>query len=222
MSLFRKGVVSSNENMGEELEEFTFNSTIRVQERGALTWIAFIFQVLLGTLFLSLCAQISFNLPITPIPITFQTFGVFVLVLFQGRRAVYSVFAYLVEASLGLPVLARGMANPFWYSSPGSFYLYGFFVGAFFMSRILFSSEQKATESPSMLRMILAVLVCQVMIWFSGWIGFAYMLGSKKAYLIAVAPFIVGSLFKMALAITLARPLFYLKKQLRLLLEKIA
>ena len=63
--------------------------------------------ILGGALFLALCAQISFELPFTPVPITLQTYGVFVIGASYGAwRGGVTTAVYLLMGIVGLPVYA--------------------------------------------------------------------------------------------------------------------
>ena len=60
-----------------------------------------------GAAFLALCAQISFQLPFTPVPITLQTFGVLLLGASYGLwRGGLTTLVYLLMGVVGLPVYA--------------------------------------------------------------------------------------------------------------------
>src|SRR4051812_45046818 len=85
---------------------------------------------LAGSCFLALLSQVAIPLPFTPIPVTLQTLGVFLLGgILGGRRAVYSVVGYLVQGCCGLPVFAGGVSNPLWISSLQAGFLVAF-IGA--------------------------------------------------------------------------------------------
>src|SRR5437660_3527900 len=61
------------------------------------------------SLFLALCAQLSFHLSFTPVPITLQTLGVLLTGAALGsRRGGLAMLSYLAEGALGLPVFAGG------------------------------------------------------------------------------------------------------------------
>ena len=67
--------------------------------------------VLLGTAFLALCSWIE--VPMYPVPMTMQTFGVVLIgFLFGWRLGGVTVVAWLVESAMGLPVLAGGAGAP--------------------------------------------------------------------------------------------------------------
>src|SRR5947209_254868 len=74
------------------------------------------------SLFLALCAQVSFHLPFTPVPITLQTLGVLLTGAALGsRRGALAMLVYLAEGAAGLPVFAGG--------SGGLIHLLGFTAG---------------------------------------------------------------------------------------------
>ena len=65
--------------------------------------------ILVGTLFMALCAQIRIELPFTPVPITGQTLGVYLIgALYGPRLGALTLLAYLGQGLLGLPVFAGG------------------------------------------------------------------------------------------------------------------
>jgi biotin transport system substrate-specific component len=88
---------------------------------GAPPWEAAV--AVTGVLLLSLLAQIAIPLPWTPVPITGQTFGVTLIALSFGRRAVPVVLAYLAVGAAGLPVFAGAKAGLVWGPTVG--YLVG-------------------------------------------------------------------------------------------------
>jgi biotin transport system substrate-specific component len=61
-----------------------------------------------ATLFVALCARITIPLmPLTPVPLTVQNFGVLVVGLLLGsRRGFAALMVYLVEGMAGLPVFS--------------------------------------------------------------------------------------------------------------------
>ena len=65
--------------------------------------------IALGVALLSLLSQVSFKLPIGPVPITGQTFGVALLALSWGqKRSTLTFLIYLLLGGLGLPVFSAG------------------------------------------------------------------------------------------------------------------
>ena len=92
--------------------------------RGAARELGLVF---FGSVFLTLASRVTIPLPFTPVPVTMQTFGVFLLGAFLGRKAFYSVFLYLLEGSLGLPVFSSAAGV----MGPTGGYLAGFMFAAF-------------------------------------------------------------------------------------------
>ena len=63
--------------------------------------------VILGTLFLSISSKIQ--VPFWPVPMTMQTFVVFIIGMTYGfKLASLTLVVYLIEGALGLPVFAKG------------------------------------------------------------------------------------------------------------------
>jgi biotin transport system substrate-specific component len=63
-----------------------------------------------GSLLVALCARITIPLmPLTPVPLTVQNFGVLVVGLLLGSRRGFAALAlYLAEGAIGLPVFSPG------------------------------------------------------------------------------------------------------------------
>ena len=60
-----------------------------------------------GSLLLAVCSHIAVPLVFTPVPLTLQAFAVLLLGLqLSPRLAAATVFAYLIEGAVGLPVFA--------------------------------------------------------------------------------------------------------------------
>ena len=69
------------------------------------TYIKNISLVLFGTLLLALSSKVQ--VPFWPVPMTMQTFIVFIICMAYGwRLAFFTLVAYLFEGALGLPVFA--------------------------------------------------------------------------------------------------------------------
>jgi biotin transport system substrate-specific component len=60
-----------------------------------------------ASLFVALCARVTFPLPFTPVPLTLQNFGVLLVGLTMGsRRGFVALALYLAEGMAGLPVFS--------------------------------------------------------------------------------------------------------------------
>lgn len=147
-----------------------------------------------GSCFLILLSQIAIPLPFTPIPLTLQTLGVFLLAgMLGGNRAVYSISVYLVQGSLGLPVFAGGVVQPFWFLGPKAGFLVSFLPAAYFIGTLL----QRRT-SPSILYTVMALAAGQCMISIIGMLWLSIYVGLTKAFLFGVLPFLSGAVIKIA------------------------
>jgi biotin transport system substrate-specific component len=72
--------------------------------------------VVAASLFVALCAHITIPLPLTPVPLTVQNFGVLLVGLLLGSRRGFAALAlYLAEGAMGMPVFSpvgvRGIAH---------------------------------------------------------------------------------------------------------------
>src|SRR6202162_2300657 len=60
-----------------------------------------------ASLFVALCARITIPLPLTPVPLTVQNFGVLLVGLLLGSRRGFAALAlYLAEGAMGMPVFS--------------------------------------------------------------------------------------------------------------------
>lgn len=63
--------------------------------------------VIAASLFVAACAHVSLPLPFTPVPITLQTFAVFLVGMVVGPTAGFAaMMVYLAEGAAGLPVFS--------------------------------------------------------------------------------------------------------------------
>lgn len=146
-------------------------------------------RIVLGSLFLTALSQVS--IPVGPVPITLQTLGVLLLGITLGsKEAFFSVLLYLGEATLGLPVLAGWHANPLWFASPRSGFLFGFLISA------ILAGQAKDTWVSAITWLSLAVLATLTI----GTSVLAFFIGVKQAFIVGFAPFIIGETLKVGLA----------------------
>ena len=62
--------------------------------------------ILLGTLFLALSSKVQ--VPFWPVPMTIQTFVVFIIGMSYGAKlAFFTLIFYIIEGALGFPVILR-------------------------------------------------------------------------------------------------------------------
>lgn len=155
--------------------------------------------VLLGSLFVALCAQVAVPLPWTPVPMTMQPFAVLLVGLLLGPAlGATALVAYLLEGAAGLPVFVAGFGGllPL---GPSAGYLLSYplvagLVGVLWQGRRGF------------LRAVLAAAAGSVLILLCGasWLSVATH-GSLSAVMhLAVLPFVAGDALKVLLAAAIA------------------
>ncbi|GGA70463.1 biotin transporter BioY [Edaphobacter acidisoli] len=158
-------------------------------------------RVVAGTLFLTASSWIS--VPIQPIPITMQTYAVIVIgALFGARLGSATVIAWLIEAALGLPVLAHGAGGAAVFLGPTAGYLFSFPVAAAFVGWL---SDRKLDRGlvPSLLSMLGGNAINLVL----GVMWLAITLGWRHAFLAGFLPFWIGGVAKAGLATATVLPL---------------
>ena len=151
--------------------------------------------VICGSLILCLSAQVKVYLPISPVPITGQTFAVLMLAALLGsRRGVLAMLAYLIEGASGLPVFAGGI-GPATLIGPTGGYLFGFIAVAYVVGRLAEMGWDRWVITT-----IAAMLAGEIVLYTFGVCWLAIMTNIRTALVIGLYPFIVGDILKIALA----------------------
>ncbi len=150
--------------------------------------------VVLGTLFLALASRIE--VPMVPVPVTMQTFAIAMIgALYGARLGTLTVLAWLGEAMVGLPVLAGGAGGLAHFAGPTGGYLASFPVMALLVG--LLAERGWNAERPflAFTSMLAANALCLAMggVWLAG------LIGMEKAFMLGVAPFVIGGILKSAL-----------------------
>ena len=150
-----------------------------------------------GALLTAACAQVSFRLPWTPVPITGQTFAVLLVGLGCGMSiGAASQALYVTLGAIGLPFYAGGDAGWEAATGPTAGYLVGFVLAAALVGRLAEMGQDR-----SLMTSIPAVLTGTAVIYASGCIGLKIVLGYTLAEAVerGVAPFLIGDAIKIAL-----------------------
>lgn len=174
------------------MDKFSQTQTFATDRQSAI--LLTLLHGLIGSIFLSFLSQVS--LPLQPVPMTLQTLGVFLLALTQTKeRAALSCLFYLVEASMGMPVLAGWTVNPLWMISARAGFLCSFPIAAYLIGFIL-----EKWERPSILQAGAAVVLGQLTIYFFGVAWLSFLVGFQKAWMVGIVPFLPAAFFKMGFA----------------------
>lgn len=150
-----------------------------------------------GAILVALCAQIE--IPLQPVPITGQTFGVlFIAALLGAKRGASAILAYLTAGAAGLPVFAGGSAGMHVFAGPTAGYLIGFVAAAYLVGYL---SERGWDQKlwTAIASMTLGTLV----IFFFGVIGLLRFTGVEQVIQLGVLPFLPGAAIKIGLAAAL-------------------
>ena len=155
-----------------------------------------ILLALFGTLLLAISSKVQ--VPFWPVPMTMQTFVIFLIGMTYGVRLSFvTVALYLFEGAAGLPVFASGGGIAY-LIGPTAGYLYGMLfasVAISYLANLGFSKTYfKAT---------LSLLVGSIIIFSIGIIYLGSIIGYEKAIAAGLLPFIPSELFKIALAVSL-------------------
>ncbi|MGE0238798.1 MAG: biotin transporter BioY [Parvibaculaceae bacterium] len=150
--------------------------------------------VVLGSLFIAICAQISIELPL--VPVTMQTFAVLAVgAAFGLRLGAATVALYLLEGTLGLPVFQGFAAGPAVMMGPTGGYLIGFVLAAalvgWFAER---GFDRRVLTMFGVMMLGAAVLYVPGLLWLANFTGY------DKVLELGLYPFLWGDLMKAALA----------------------
>ncbi|WP_105373222.1 biotin transporter BioY [Neorhizobium huautlense] len=182
-----------------DFSQIPVSDPLRLAGRSVLTKALF---VLAGTLALALASQIA--VPMYPVPVTMQTFAITMIgVLYGWRLGALTVLLWLGEAALGAPVLANGSGGLAPFAGPTAGYLASFPIVAAVAGYL----AEKGWTGERYVKSFAAHLAANVLCLAIGGAYLAYLLGAEKAWLLGVAPFILGAVLKSALAAALLKGL---------------
>ena len=160
--------------------------------------------VLAGTALLTLSAKVT--VPMWPVQMSLQTVAVLLVGATLGLRlGTATVLVYLAQGAAGLPVFqgtpAQGVGLAYMVGPTGG-YLLGFVVMAALAGC---AADRGWGRQP--LRMGAAMLAGEAVMLSLGaaWLG--VLIGADRAITLGAAPFLVGDLVKLALAVLIVRGL---------------
>jgi biotin transport system substrate-specific component len=150
--------------------------------------------VAFGTILIALSARIE--IPMQPVPITGQTFGVlFIAALLGAKRGVSSIITYLTLGGAGLPVFAGGAAGIHVFAGPTGGYLIGFLFAAYLVGYLSeLGWDQKFWYA------VASMTLGTIVIFLFGIIGLVRFTGAEQVIQLGVLPFIPGAIIKIGLA----------------------
>jgi len=179
-------------------------SSAPVAAAGPMPWLRGAGIVLSASAFVAVCAHVALPLYFTPVPLTLQPFAVLLVgLLLSPRLAAASLFAYLGEGALGLPVFAPGPA-----SAPGLAHLFGPTAGyllAYPFAATLISLLYRRSRR-GFLPALLSAAAGNLLILTMGalWLGMLTHAPAPALLVQSVIPFLPGDALKVIGAASLA------------------
>ncbi|MBF0409671.1 MAG: biotin transporter BioY [Candidatus Riflebacteria bacterium] len=151
--------------------------------------------VLAGSVLLALSAQISINLPFSPVPITFQTFAVLLLGLVYGRNlSVITILTYLTMGVSGIPVFSGAASGFAVICGPTGGYIVGFILAVYTVGLL---AENAYDRSP--FKVALCMFLGNALIYIPGLIWLSFFISSQNLITAGLLPFIPGDVVKLFL-----------------------
>ena len=176
------------------------NSTVLINRilptEGTTTYIKNILLILFGTLLLAVSAKVQ--VPFWPVPMTMQTFVVFLIgMTYSVRLSFLTLLAYLIEGAIGIPVFAAG-GGIMYLMGPTAGYLYGMLIAV-----IVISYFANHGYGSSYIKSALALILGSFFIFAIGILYLGSIIGYSKALQAGLIPFIPSEIFKIALAVAI-------------------
>jgi biotin transport system substrate-specific component len=149
-----------------------------------------------------MAAMANIQIPLWPVPITMQTFGIFTLAFFFGsRKGVVAVLAYILAGIAGLGVFASFKSGLGVITGATGGYIIGFIFCVFIVGRLIEKGYGRNWKS------IFAIMVVgNIVIYACGLAGLKLFLGNIGLYELLMAgliPFLVGDTLKILAAMAL-------------------
>jgi len=149
---------------------------------------------------IAIAAQIAVPIPGSPVPLTMQPLAVLLVGVVLGSwRGAAAAALYLMEGAGGLPVFAQGHGGIFWLTAGATAgYLLSYPFAAFVAGWV---SERGFGST--VLRSIAGMLAALAVIYAGGWSWLAAWSGTKAAFAMGIAPFLIADVIKVALGAAL-------------------
>ena len=152
--------------------------------------------IIFGSFLLAVSSKVQ--VPFWPVPMTMQTFVVFLIGMSYGWKLSFlTLIAYIIEGAIGLPVFATG-AGLAYLMGPTAGYIYGMLLAA-----IVFGFLSEKGFSNTYFMSLISLLIGSVIIFTLGVGYLGSIIGYDKAINFGLLPFIPSELFKIALAVAL-------------------
>src|SRR3989338_7741565 len=160
-----------------------------------------IFMVLASVVFMAIMANLQ--IPLWPVPITMQTFGIFLIAFFFGsRKGLVAIAAYVLAGLLGFGVFAGYKSGLSVIFGASGGYIIGFLFMAFFIGWMIEKGHGRTRRS-----ILLCMLTGEIILYAFGLAGLWLWLGEKATIMstlkFCLFPFIIGDTLKALTAAAL-------------------
>ena len=156
------------------------------------SWTKQALLVVLGSLFIAICAQITIHLPL--VPVTMQTFAVLAVGAALGSRlGAAAVALYLLEGVVGLPVFAE------FKNASGVIFTWGY-LGGFVLAAAVVGWFAERGYDRRVLSMFGVMMLGSAIVYVPGLLWLAQYVGYDKVLELGLYPYIWGDMLKAALA----------------------
>ncbi len=157
---------------------------------------------MLGLSVVMMAAFANIRIPLWPVPITMQTFGVFLVAFFFGsKKGLVSMFAYVLAGIAGLGVFAGYKAGMATLLGPTGGYILGFLAAVFVVGYMIEKGYGRTKKS-----VFKCMVIGNLIIYAFGLMGLKIFLGSITLWKLLMAgmiPFLIGDLIKIGAAVAL-------------------
>ncbi len=155
--------------------------------------------IALMTAVLCVLGPLAIALPVSPIPISLCTLGIYFAAIVLGTKScTISVLLYLLSGFAGLPVFTGFTGGPVKVLGPTG----GYLLGYIFMALVCGFSAKKCKNNLllRLLGMGLGTGICYL--FGTLWLAYQLSLSPKEALVIGVLPYLAGDFLKLILANT--------------------
>ena len=159
-----------------------------------------VFMILFSIAFMAIMANI--RIPLWPVPITMQTFGVFLIAFFFGsRKGFLAILAYLLAGLVGFSVFAGYKSGIGALIGPTGGDIVGFIFMVLIVGLMIERGYGRTKGS-----VLLCMLVGEVVLYTFGLAGLWLFLGNVSFFevlMLGFVPFIIGDFLKILGAVAL-------------------
>ena len=171
------------------------------------SWVQEAALVLGASVIIALFAPIAIYLPFSPVPIATQAQVILLLSCFLGsKRASLAVMTFLFQGAAGLPVFASGKAGLLVLAGPSGGYLLGYLAAAFVTGYVV---ERMKERTPT--KIFGAMSLGTLVIYLFGLPWLSRFVGWQGAFVLGMAPFLIGDVLKLILATRVLKSLRFFR-----------